>query len=335
MTLLKGTLRAISAAAWTADVQVAGSLGSYLTGVPLSVAIPEGELVAGRTVIVAVPDERNPGDVSVLAVISAPLTSRGQTFNDLFVDADLDVDGYIQHNALTASQLVKTDASKRLVSSATVSLTSEVTGIVPIANGGTALSTAPSNGQVLIGNGTGYTLATLTGTANRVTVTNGAGTITLSGPQDLHSGASPSFASVTATGGINVGTGSGAAAGEIMASGRIAANMETLLNTDRPKASLGSGATANVTIANHAIVIVTVGNAANSPYFNTSLWLIGWDAVNGTMNLVSQSAGSGTAVSVYDSGATGVVVTKVATGILRIVNNFGYAVDVRVFSLGN
>ncbi len=74
-----------------------------------------------------------------------------------------------------------------------IGLTTHVSGILPIANGGTNLSTTPTNGQLLIGNGSGYTLATLTGTTNRVTVTNGSGTITLSGPQDLHSGASPTF----------------------------------------------------------------------------------------------------------------------------------------------
>ena len=53
-----------------------------------------------------------------------------------------------------------------------------VTGIVNIANGGTDLSTAPTNGQLLVGNGTGYTLATLTqGTG--ISITNTAGAITI------------------------------------------------------------------------------------------------------------------------------------------------------------
>ena len=34
-------------------------------------------------------------------------------------------------------------------------------GITPVINGGTGLSTIPTNGQLLIGNGTGYTLNTL------------------------------------------------------------------------------------------------------------------------------------------------------------------------------
>lgn len=59
-----------------------------------------------------------------------------------------------------------------------------VTGIVGIANGGTALSSTPTNGQIDIGNGTNFTRTTITpGTG--ITVTNGAGTITIaasSGP---------------------------------------------------------------------------------------------------------------------------------------------------------
>ena len=49
---------------------------------------------------------------------------------------------------------------------------------IPVAFGGTGLTTTPVNGQLLIGNGTGYTLATITAGAN-VTVTNSAGGITI------------------------------------------------------------------------------------------------------------------------------------------------------------
>jgi hypothetical protein len=67
------------------------------------------------------------------------------------------------------------------------------------ASGLLALTGTPANGQVPIGNGSGFTLATITGTANRVTVTNGAGTVTLSAPQDLHTAASPTFGHVETT----------------------------------------------------------------------------------------------------------------------------------------
>lgn len=64
-------------------------------------------------------------------------------------------------------------------------------------NGGTGVDgSAASNGKLLIGNGTGYTLATVTGTANQVTVTNGAGSITLSTPQSIATTSSPQFTSI-------------------------------------------------------------------------------------------------------------------------------------------
>ncbi len=51
--------------------------------------------------------------------------------------------------------------------------------------GGTGLDgSAAANGTLLIGNGTGYTLATLTGTANEIGITNAAGSITIGVPDD-------------------------------------------------------------------------------------------------------------------------------------------------------
>ena len=52
------------------------------------------------------------------------------------------------------------------------------TGITPVINGGTGLATIPTNGQLLIGNGTGYTLNTLTA-GTGISVTNAAGSITV------------------------------------------------------------------------------------------------------------------------------------------------------------
>lgn len=57
-------------------------------------------------------------------------------------------------------------------------LTFSLTAPVSVANGGTALTSTPTNGQLLIGNGTGYTLASLTA-GSGISVTNGAGSITI------------------------------------------------------------------------------------------------------------------------------------------------------------
>lgn len=51
-------------------------------------------------------------------------------------------------------------------------------GTLGISSGGTGLGATPTNGQLLIGNGTGFTLATLTQGAN-VTITAGTGSITI------------------------------------------------------------------------------------------------------------------------------------------------------------
>jgi len=61
----------------------------------------------------------------------------------------------------------------------TTGTAANVTGTVAVANGGTGLSDIPVNGQIDIGNGTGFTRATLTaGTA--ITISNTAGAITIS-----------------------------------------------------------------------------------------------------------------------------------------------------------
>jgi hypothetical protein len=82
------------------------------------------------------------------------------------------------HNS-TAGQILTTNAAG-VASWATPSTTATAySGTLPIANGGTGLTTTPANGQIDIGNGTGFTRATLTaGTA--ITITNTAGAITIS-----------------------------------------------------------------------------------------------------------------------------------------------------------
>jgi len=57
-------------------------------------------------------------------------------------------------------------------------ITGDGSGITAVANGGTGLGIIPTNGQLLIGNGTGYTLGTLTA-GTGISVTNGAGSISL------------------------------------------------------------------------------------------------------------------------------------------------------------
>jgi hypothetical protein len=83
-------------------------------------------------------------------------------------------------------------------------------GGVLYGNGTAAIGALPvlGNGGLIIGDGAGApSTGTLTGTANQVTVTPGAGTITLSLPQDIHTAATPTFASLTLTNMLTVSNG--------------------------------------------------------------------------------------------------------------------------------
>jgi len=95
---------------------------------------------------------------------------------------------------LTATKLVATDANKKLES---INLTDHSLLIGSDTSAIASLGVA-TNGQLPIGStGADPVLATLTGTANQIVVTNTAGSITLSTPQDIHTGASPTFRKIT------------------------------------------------------------------------------------------------------------------------------------------
>jgi hypothetical protein len=88
------------------------------------------------------------------------------------------------------------------------------TTALSVQSGGTGLSTVPTNGQLLIGNGVGYTLDTLTPGAG-IGVTNAAGVITLANTGVLSwaggvtglTPAGPATGAVTLTGVLNVASG--------------------------------------------------------------------------------------------------------------------------------
>jgi hypothetical protein len=68
MEIRKGVIKGFDAGSYTATVQVAGSLSVWLEGVPVSGAIPSGEMVAGRTCAVLFFDPSSPKDGVVLGV---------------------------------------------------------------------------------------------------------------------------------------------------------------------------------------------------------------------------------------------------------------------------
>jgi trimeric autotransporter adhesin len=123
-------------------------------------------------------------------------------------------------SGLATTGFVKRTGAGAYSTSSSIALSTDVSGILPVANGGTGATTlaanqlllgngagavtsagAMTNGQLLIGStGVAPVVANITGTANQITVTNGAGSITLSTPQNIHSGASPTFTGMTLSG---------------------------------------------------------------------------------------------------------------------------------------
>jgi hypothetical protein len=66
--LERGELVSFEATGYTATVRFAGSLSAVVAGVPVSRAIAQAELVAGRRVAVAVFDAASPTDAMVVGV---------------------------------------------------------------------------------------------------------------------------------------------------------------------------------------------------------------------------------------------------------------------------
>lgn len=85
----------------------------------------------------------------------------------------------------------------------TTGTASNVTGVVAVAHGGTALSTVPTNGQLLIGNGTGYSLSALTA-GSGISIADASGSITISNTSPSSGGTVTSVGLADSTGLFNI-----------------------------------------------------------------------------------------------------------------------------------
>jgi len=170
-----------------------------------------------------------------------------------------------------------------------IGLTTHVSGTLPIANGGTALTTTPTNGQLLIGNGTNYTLAAITA-GTGITVTNASGSITIA------ASGSVSAATPTALGTVYGSQTSGGGTPYLTAYGYNAG----LNNTGAGNTAVGSGAlTANTSGSQNVAVGYNSLAANTTTAYSTA---VGYAALNA--NTVSGSTAVGwAALYVNTSGA--------------------------------
>lgn len=208
-------------------------------------------------------------------------------------------------------------------------------GTIPVSQGGTGLTAAPSNGQVLIGNGSGYTLAVPAGTANRLTVTAGAGSLAL----DI-SDAYVGQASITTLGTIGTGTWDATAISSAKGgTGQDLSASSGLLKYTAGVASVVAAPTGAVVGTSDTQVLTgktisgsdnTLSNIANGSLTNSSITLNGTAVSLGgtrTLSLASADfANQGTTTTVLHGNAAGsptfgaVSLTADVTGVLPLAN---------------
>jgi hypothetical protein len=214
------------------------------------------------------------------------------------------------------------------------------TGIVPVSGGGTGLSTIPSNGQLLIGNGTGYTLNTL-GFGAGISIANGSGAISIANTGVLSNIAGTGISVSGATGNVtitNAGvlsfaggttglTPASATTGAVTLAGTLAAKnggtgfasyaIGDLLyaNTTTTLAKLADVATGNALISGGVGVAPSWGKIGLTTHVSGVLPIAN-GGTNGTATPTTNgvSYGTGTAYAFTAAGTTGQVLTATTGG---------------------
>ena len=168
-------------------------------------------------------------------------TSAGTTLSRTTILSSSNAGAAVTFSAGTKDVFV-TQPSSRAVYADGTTLTATNSSVLPVASGGTGLTTTPANGALDIGNGTGFTRATLTA-GTGISITNGAGSISI---------AATGGGTVTSVGGTGTVNG-------ITLTGTVTTSGNLTLGGTLSGVSLSSQVTGTLPIANGGTGSTTLG----------------------------------------------------------------------------
>jgi hypothetical protein len=147
----------------------------------------------------------------------------GTNGNSVTIQAGLPVSGYTiiwptQDPAVDTVPMISDAGTGQMIWQAVAKLagTNSANQIPYYTNNNTISGVTLTDGQVLIGRtGSSPLPITITGTANQVTVSSTSSAITISLPQNVHTAATPTFASMTLSGAAGLSCTSGSFSGDL------------------------------------------------------------------------------------------------------------------------
>lgn len=195
-------------------------------------------------------------------------------------------------------------------------------GTVPVANGGTGLSTTPSNGQIDIGNGTGFSRTTLTA-GTGISITNGSGAITIasSGTAGVpYSGANQAVdlgAYDLTVNGLTVGKGKKDAGTAFQYNSAFGVSALGSFSGGTKNTALGYNALSSVTSTDQNIAIGAYAMGSTTDYFQQSV-AVGNQSLQYNKGSFNTALGSG---ALSGTSLTSAATYLVGVGALALMNN--------------